>query len=132
VAGVGLLSIAGPRPVLWGIAGAGIVVSVLARSLWSLLIAIGTSVLAMAALRDTAEPWAAGVVVALLSAVAIRTARDDLRRTTMPIRAGDDARVVGDRLRLPARLVQLLQVALGTVLSAYVLWVLAQDVITAV
>lgn len=124
VAGVGLLALTGPRAVLWGVAAAGIVVGLLARSAWSLLVAVVTAGLAVATLGDAAEPWAVSLVIALLTAVAIKTTYDNLRRLRRPIHSGDDARVVGHHLRLPARLVQFVQVCLGAVLSGYAVWLL--------
>jgi len=121
-----LLVVVGPRTVLWSVAGAGALVALLARSVWSLLIAAGTAGIAVAALGDTAEPWAAGAVVALVTAVAVKTTGDNLRRLRTPIREGDDARVVGADLGLPARLVQFVQVATGATLSGFTLWWIAR------
>lgn len=123
-AGARLLVTVGPRPVLWSIAAAGALVAVLARSAWSLLIAILLGVLAMSALRDTAAPWAAGVVVGVLTATAIKTSYDNMRRVRLPILDGDDAQVAGSQLSLPSRLVLLVQVAVAAALSAWTVWLL--------
>lgn len=128
-AGVELLTVAGPRAVLWSVAAAGGVVGLLARSAWSLLVAVATAGLAVVALRDPAEPWAASVVVAMLTSVAIKTAYDNLRRVRRPIHGGDDARVVGHHLGLPARFVQFAQVVLGAAFSGYTLWLLLTAVV---
>jgi hypothetical protein len=130
-AGVELLTVAGPRAVLWSVAAAGGVVGLLARSAWSLLVAVATAGLAVVTLGDAAEPWTASVAVALLTAVAIKTTYDNLRRMRRPIRDGDDARVVGRHLRLPARFVQFVQVALGGALSGHALWLLLPAVFAA-
>jgi hypothetical protein len=130
-AGAQLLLIAGPNAVLWSLAVAGAVVAVLARSPWSLLVAGGLGALAVAALRDAAEPWAAGVVVGLLTATAIKTTYDNARAVGHPIRAGDDARAVGERLLLPARVVQLVQILVAGALSGWTLWLLAPGLLPA-
>ena len=123
-AGAQLLRLLGPDAVLWGFAAAGGVVALLARSVWSLVIAVGLVGVALAALRDAAEPWAVAVVVGLLIAVTLRTTVDNLRRLRRPIQEGDDARAVGRRLLLPARLVQVLQVAVAAGLSGWTVWLL--------
>lgn len=128
-AGVELLTVAGPRAVLWSVAAAGGLVGLLARSVWSALVAVATAGFAVVTLGDAAEPWAASVVVALLTAVAIKTTYDNLRRLRRPLHDGDDARVVGRHLRLPARLVQFVQVALGAALSGHALWLLLSAVV---
>jgi hypothetical protein len=130
-AGAQLLLLAGPNAVLWSLAAAGAVVAALGRSPWSLLVAGGLGALAVAALRDPAEPWAAGMVVGLLTATAIKSAYDNARAVGRPIRAGDDARAVGERLLLPARLVQLVQIVLAGALSGWTLWLLAPGLLPA-
>jgi hypothetical protein len=118
-AGAELLTTAGPRPVLWSLVAAGVVAAVLARSLWSILVAAGLAALAFAGLSDAAEPWVAGLVVAVVAAVGLAAAIDALRRLAWPIPLGDDARAVHRHLRLPPKLVQALQVV-AVVLAA--LW----------
>jgi hypothetical protein len=110
-AGAQLYVVAGPRPVLWSLAAAGSVVAVLARSAWSLVIAAGLGGIAIVALRDAAAPWAGAIVVAALTAVAVRAVADDLRTLRAPITDGDDARAAGRQLWLPARLVRTLLAA---------------------
>jgi hypothetical protein len=109
--GARLLGVAGPDAVLWCFAAAGVVVAVLARSVWSLLVAAALTGLAVAALGEAAAPWARGVVVGALTAIALRATLDTARALRRPLHPGDDARVVGRHLRLPPRLVQLVQVA---------------------
>jgi hypothetical protein len=123
-AGAGLLQVAGPRPVLWSLAIAGVLVAVLARSAWSLAVAALFLALALAGLSEPAEPWTAAVVVGLLTAVAVHAGLDALRRLWLPIPAGDDARAVRARIGVPARLTQLLQVAVTASASAWCLWLL--------
>jgi hypothetical protein len=125
-AGAQLLLLTGPRSVLWGVAVAGVVVGLLARSAWSLLIALAVAGLALAALREAVEPWAVGVVIGLLTATAVKTARDSAWAARRPIQRGDDARAVGGALVLPPRLVQLGQIALTAALSGWTLWLLAR------
>ncbi len=123
-AGAQLLRLLGPDAVLWSFAVAGGLVALLARSVWSLLVAAGLAGVALAALSEVAAPWAAAVVVALLTSVAVKTTVDNLRRLRWPIQEGDDARAVGRRLRLPARFVQWLQVVVAAVLSGWAVWLL--------
>ncbi len=123
-AGAQLLRLLGPDVVLWSFAVAGGLVALLARSVWSLIVAAGLAGAALAALSDAAAPWAAAIVVALLTSVAVKTTLDNLRRLRRPMQEGDDARAVGRRLRVPARLVQLLQVAVATALSGWTVWLL--------
>lgn len=123
-AGAGLLEVAGPRPVLWSLAVAGGAVTLLARSLWSLVVALGFVGLAVAGLSEAAEPWATGAVVGLLAAVALHAGLGAVRRLRLPIPPGDDARVVRARLRLPARLVQLLQAAVTVAAAGWTVWLL--------
>jgi hypothetical protein len=111
LAGAQLYVLAGPRPVLWSSAVAGSVVAVLARSAWSLAVAVALGSLALVALRDAAEPWAGAIVVGALTAVAVRAVVDDVRTLGAPISDGDDARAVSRQLWLPARLVRTLLVA---------------------
>jgi hypothetical protein len=120
-AGAGLLQAVGPRAVLWATAAAGAIVAALARSAWSLVVAVTVAGLALAGLADAAEPWIAGVVVALLAAVAVHAAIDALRRPLRPIHPGDDAHAVRRRLRVPARLVQVLQVLVTVAAAAQAL-----------
>lgn len=129
-AGAQLLILAGPRPVLWSLATVGAVVAVLARSAWSLLIAVVFGGLALVALRDAAEPWAGAAVVGLLTAVVVRAVLDDLRALGRPLHAGDDARAVGRQVWLPARVVQAVQVALSTAAGAWTLWLLSPELRT--
>lgn len=123
-AGAGLLAVAGPRAVLWSLVVAGTVVAVLARSLWTLLVPVGLAGLAIAALSDPAAPWAAGVAVALLAAVAVRSAAEAVGRLRLPIATGDDARAVHRQLRLPPRLVQIGQVVATGAAGAWTVWLL--------
>jgi hypothetical protein len=111
LAGAQLYVLSGPRPVLWSLAAAGSVVALLARSAWSLAVAVTLGGLALVGLRDAAEPWAGAVVVVTLTAVAVRAVVDDVRTSRAPISDGDDARAVGRQLWLPARLVRTLLVA---------------------
>ena len=127
-AGAQLLRLLGPDAVLWSFAIAGGLVALLARSVWSLLVAAGLAGAALAALSEAATPWTATVVVALLTSVAVKTTVDNLRRLRRPIQEGDDARAVARRLRVPARLVQVLQVAVATALSGWTVWLLLPTV----
>jgi hypothetical protein len=122
--GAQLLSAAGSRPVLWSLAAIGLTVAVLARSPWSLAVAIVLVGLASAALRDVAEPWADGVAIGLLVAVAVRAVLDDLRALRSPIRDGDDARAVARQIWLPAKVVQLTQVVVSVAAGSWTIWVL--------
>lgn len=121
-AGAGLLAAAGPRAVLWALVAAGVVVAVLARSPWTLLVPAGLAGLAVVALSDPAQPWAAGVTVALLAAVATRSTAEAAGRLRRPITAGDDARAVHRQLRLPPRLVQVGQLAATGAAGARTVW----------
>jgi hypothetical protein len=123
-AGAELLTAAGPRPVLWSLVVAGTVVALLARSLWSVLVAAGLAALAVAGLSAAAEPWTAGAVAALVTAVGLASALDALRRLRWPIPQGDDARAVHRHLHLPPKLVQLLQVATTVAAGVWAGWVL--------
>jgi hypothetical protein len=123
-AGAALLTSVGPRAVLWSLVGAGAVVTVLARSLWSLLVALGLAGLAVVALSDAAEPWAAGLAVGVVVAVAVTAVSDAARRLQMPIPRGDDARAVREQLRLAPRLVQALQVLATAAAGAWTVWLL--------
>jgi hypothetical protein len=119
-----LLLLGGPRTVLWVLAAAGVVVALLARSAWSLLVAGGLVAMAAAALTEAAAPWATGVVLALLGAVIVGVLRDCgavLRRGVVD---GEDAQVVARHVWLPARLVQLLQLAVATALVGWTAWLL--------
>jgi hypothetical protein len=128
--GAQLLTLAGPRPVLWSLAAVGVVVASLARSAWSLLIAVAFGGLAVVALRDAAEPWAGAAVVGLLAAVVVRAVLDDLRALRRPLHPGDDARAVGRQVWLPPRVVQVLQVAASTAAGAWTLWLLTPELRT--
>jgi hypothetical protein len=130
-AGAGLLQVAGPRPVLWSLAMAGSLVAVLARSAWSLVVAALFVVLALAGLSDPAEPWTAAVAVGLLTAIAVHSGLDALRRLRLPIASGDDARVVRARIGVPPRLAQLLQVAVTVAASAWCVWLLVPTTLLA-
>ena len=121
-AGAGLLAVTGPRAVLWSVAGASVAVALLARSLWSLLVAGGLAGLAVAALADAVQAWAAGAVVALLGAIAVKAVTDAARRLFLPIAEGDDARAVQRGVLLPARLVQFVQVATTAAAGAWTMW----------
>ncbi|WP_052668042.1 M50 family metallopeptidase [Nitriliruptor alkaliphilus] len=123
--GAQLLLLVDPEAVLWSFAAVGLTVAVLARSPWSLLIAVGLAGLAWGALHDAVAPWTVVVVVAMLVALAVTATRRDLRALRTPIQGGDDARVVGRQLRLPARVVQLVQIAFAGVLSTWTVWLLA-------
>lgn len=125
-AGVGLLLTAGPRAVLWSLAAAGALVALLARSLWSLVVALVFMGAAVAGLSQAAEPWVASAVVALLAGVAIRSATHAANRLRRPIPAGDDARAVHRHLRLPPRLVQVAQVAATVAAAAWAGWPLVE------
>ncbi|QBI18406.1 hypothetical protein ER308_01680 [Egibacter rhizosphaerae] len=122
--GARLFDLVGPDAVLWLFAIAGLVVTLLARSPWSLLVAVGTGGLAVAAMTEAAEAWAAGIVVAVLAAIAVRTTHDNWRALGHPLQRGDDARAVAGHLRLPARMVQLVQFVLGAGLSVWAVWLL--------
>lgn len=121
-AGVELLVVAGPEPVLWSAAIAGTVVALLARSLWSLMVALVLVGLAILALGEAAQPGIAAAAVGLLVAVALSSVLDALPRLTGRIRAGDDARVVASLLRVPARLVRWAQVLAVLAAGGWALW----------
>ena len=121
-AGVELLVVAGPEPVLWSAAIAGTVVALLARSLWSLVVALVLVGLAILALGEAAQPGIAAAAVGLLVAVALSSVLDALPRLTGRIRAGDDARVVATLLRVPARLVRWAQVLAVLAAGGWALW----------
>jgi hypothetical protein len=123
-AGARLLLLVGPGAVLWSFAAVGLTVAVLARSPWSLLISAGLAGSAFAALHDAVAPWTASIVVAMLVAIVVTTTRQGLRTIRAPLQDGDDARVVGRRLLLPARVVQLVQVASACTLSVWTVWLL--------
>jgi hypothetical protein len=124
-AGAQLLLATGPRPVLWTLAVAAVVVAILARSVWTLVVAVGLGGLAAAALRDVAEPWAAAVVVVVLTAIAIRSVRDAVRALGHPLARDHDARAVADQLAVvPPRVVQVGQVVVTAGLGAWTVWLL--------
>ena len=123
-AGARLLVLAGPQAVLWSFAAAGVVVAMLARSAWSLLVAGSLAGLAALALSEAGQPFAAGAVIALLTATAVRVVSDTGRSIGRPIDEGSDARAVAGPLFLPARLVQCVQVAVAAALSVWTLWLL--------
>jgi hypothetical protein len=123
-AGAELLISAGPRAVLWSLVGAGALVAVLARSVWSLLVALGLAGLAIAALSDAAEAWTAGLTVGVVVAVAVTAGSDAVRRLRLPIPRGDDARAVREQLRVPPRLVQSLQVLATLAAGVWTGWLL--------
>ena len=123
-AGAHLVGLAGAEPVLWTAAAAGVLVAVLARTVWSLLVAAGLAALTVAALSAAAAPWAGGVVVGVLTAVAVKSTRDNARALGRRIAPGDDARVVTGYIGLPARLVQFVQVVVAGALSVWTIWLL--------
>jgi hypothetical protein len=121
-AGAHLLISVGPRAVLWSLVVAGAVVTLLARSLWSLLVALSLACLAVVALSDAAEPWAAGLTVGVVVAVAVSAVGDAARRLRVPIPRGDDAHAVRQQLRLAPRLVQTLQVLATSAAGVWAVW----------
>lgn len=123
-AALALLVVAGPEPVLVGAAAAGLLVGVLARSGWSLLVALAFAGAAVGALQDAVAPYATGVVVTIGVAVSIRTVLDAGTALGRPLQAGDDARVAARHVHLPARFVQALQVAVSAALVGRTGWVL--------
>jgi hypothetical protein len=76
----------------------------------------------VAALSDAAEPWAAGLAVGVVVAVAVTAGSDAVRRLRLPIPPGDDARAVREQLRLPPRLVQALQVLATAGAGVWAVW----------
>lgn len=127
-AGARLLLLAGPTAVLGAVAGAGAVVAVLARSWWSLLLAVAVAALAVVAVADLAQPTAIAVVIAGLVATATKTAVDGVRALLRPLAPGDDARAVAGCVWLPARLVQLAQVAVSAALAVWTAWLVVAAV----
>lgn len=118
-AAAALLGLVGPEVVLWCLAGAGVTVAVLARSAWSLLVPGLVAAGALVAVRDEAEPWAASLVVVVVVATVVRASLDAVRALRRPLAAGDDARVVGRNLKLPARAVQTVKVLAVVGVSAW-------------
>lgn len=128
VAGGKLLLVAGPQLVLWGFAAVGVVVAALARSAWSQLVAVCLAGLALAGLHDTAEPWIAGAVVAVLAATAVEATFDSLRALGRPLGRGDDARTAARCVRLPASVIRLVQAAAAIAFGVWTVWLLVLDV----
>lgn len=131
-AGAQMAALAGHDTVLWSLAVAGVVVAVLARSAWSLLIAGALAGLAVLALGEAVAPFGAGVVVAVLTAIAVTASRNDLRAVRATIRPGDDARAVTGHLHVPARLVRLVRLVQTTIavgLGAWTSWLLADPLL---
>jgi hypothetical protein len=124
-AGAALLALAGPRPVLWVTAALAVVVTALSRSLWAAAVSVTLGGLAVAALSEPAEPYAAGVVVALTVALGSRNLAEEARGLRAPIPSGHDARKVQAALGLPARVVRLGQAAVTLVATGLVAWHLA-------
>lgn len=123
-AAITLLTMAGPEPVLVSAAAAGLLVGVLARSGWSLLVALVFVGAAVGALQDVVAPYTTGVVVTVAVAVSLRSLLDAAAALRRPLQAGDDARVTGRHLHLPGRLVQALQVGVTAALVVRGGWVL--------
>ena len=123
-AGAEVLLLAGHRPVLIAATVAAGVVALLARSAWSLLVALVLGALGVAGLTEAGAPWAAGATVAVLVALAVHVAVDGVRRLGRPIAPGDDAAVVRGRVGVPAGLARLLQVVVVVAASGRVAWVL--------
>lgn len=122
--GAQLLLLAGPRAVLWSLAAAGVLVALLARSVWSLLAPVVLSGLAVAGLTDQGEPWTEGAVVAVLAAVALTSATDAMQQLRLRAPVGEDARAVRDQLRLPSGLVQTTQVVITAAAAGWTVWLL--------
>jgi hypothetical protein len=110
-AGAGLLAAAGPRPVLWVLAAFALLVTALSRSPWAAVVSLGLGAIAVVALSERAEPYAAGVVVALTVALSLRNLTEDVRALRGRLSERDDARAVQAAIGLPARLVRALQAA---------------------
>ena len=123
-AGAALLVFAGPRPVLWAIAGAAVLVAVLARSLWTAVVAGVLGAVAAVALSDVGVPYAAGVAVALLVAVAVNKVVVEVRRYRRPIAHGHDALAVRRLVGVPARLVQTVQLTWSVAAAGWTLWLI--------
>lgn len=118
----GLLTVAGPHAVVWSVVAAAAIVAILARSPWSLVVAAGLAGVAVMALAERFEPWIAGAVVALITAVALRSVADAGRRLGRPIPDGDDARAVRRAGPVPPRLVQVVQVGVTAAASMWAVW----------
>lgn len=127
-AGAGLLVFAGPRPVLWAIAGAAALVAVLARSMWTAVVAGGLGIVAAAALSDQAAPYAAGVAVALLAAIAVNNAGTEVRRYFRPLQEGHDAFSVRQHIGVPARVVQTVQTLWVAAAAGWTLWLIYSSI----
>lgn len=121
-AGAGLLVLAGPRPVLWVVAGTAVVVTVLSRSPWAAAVSLALGTLAVAALSERAEPYAAGAVVALTVALSTRNLVDDVRQLRTRLPSDHDARQVQAAVGLPAGVVRVLQTAVTLGATALVAW----------
>ena len=122
--GAQLTLVAGPRGVLWSLTAAAVVVTILARSPWSLLVALALAAVAATALTDAMAPASAGAVVALLGGIALSSIYDQVRVLRSRVVAGDDAVVVARELRLPVRLTRLCQVTVAMSLAVWTLWLL--------
>jgi hypothetical protein len=127
-AGAAVLVGFGPRPVLWSLTGAATLVAVLARSGWTFLVASALGAMAVVSLSERAAPYAVGVAVALLVAVAVHNAILEARRFARPMSGGHDAFAVRREIAVPARLTMTVQ-ALWTVAAAgWTLWLIYRAV----
>ena len=127
-AGAALLVVAGPRPVLWAVLGAAALVTVLARSAWTLVVTTGLGLVALASLSDRAAPQAAGVAVALLTAIVMHHTVTTWRRVVRRLPDGHDAFTVREQLGVPARLVQVLQAVWSLVAATWTVVLLAGSI----
>jgi hypothetical protein len=128
-AGAGLLAAAGPRPVLWVLAAFALLVTALSRSPWAAVVSLGLGAIAVVALSERAEPYAAGVVVALTVALSLRNLTEDVRALRGRLSERDDARAVQAAIGLPARLLRVLQAAVTLASTGAVAWHLTGAVV---
>jgi hypothetical protein len=127
-AGAAMLVGFGPRAVLWSLAGAAALVAVLARSGWTFLVAGALGAVAVVSLSERAAPYAVGVAVAVLVAVAVHNAILEVRRSFRPMSGGHDAFAVRREIAIPARLTMTVQ-SLWTVAAAgWTLWLIHRAV----
>jgi hypothetical protein len=106
-------------------AGFAAIVTLLSRSLWAAAVSLTLGALAVVALSERAEPYAAGAVVALTVALSSRNLVEDVRELGRQLPGDHDARKVQAALGLPARLVRLLQAAVTLAATGLVAWHLA-------
>lgn len=95
----------GPLPVWTLLAAMGLLTLLLSRSLLAFGLAAAVLTLAGAALHPVSAPWSAGVLVWLLTAVAVTATVDLGLKLTGTLADGSDQRVVGRALLLPSRVV---------------------------